>query len=673
MGGDILVSLRGFVSRHRRALAPPGAGAHAPAPVRPLVLLLTACSALPAFAELPPPGTTLRWTVATGGGWSERVFFVLEGARASPRHVVERWTLEVGPADAAGQAPVRWTVRGQGKPEISQYVLWEEAGALVFRSADQPQGPPRPVVVRELPPRPLSMEQVPCTSAMLPGGAGLCAAVAGGPLAAPAFPLSVVVDEGEDDSGTALMSLAVMVMTAGVVIPGYEDTSVVATLDGPAVPPRLSPLLAKWRSGPRTVAALGAATPLEVETAGALLVLAGAPSPALVEALMRRVGADERWSLLRLARQRRLSPQGLLAVVARLSTAEFLGAAPVGDAAAQALENSALVGLEAPLRAGVDGLLAGRFPSLRAAALRWGTAPFEAGVLKALESAALEPGEGGALAALLPAPARARALPRFLERLPDAEGSLVVEGLLEGASPQAAVGLLERVPRWVDRQVTTGQGKTLFGAIPFDEQRARVLGGTMTRAPESARPAVLVEVLRLLVFDDARLQVLRRWPAVLPRLSLAQQEAVLVDFSGTDRQTALEVLAARLEDAPAKALVLAALRAGGLGSNRLAALQVRPALTFDPAEARSVLSSFSSDGDRVQAAAALLGKVPAEAQPALLVDAVRGMTFDDGRVEVLAAAPAVVKRLDAEQRAVVLEAFTFGAERAAALLAPARP
>lgn len=635
-------------------------------------LLLLACVlAFSVHAEGLSPGT-LKWSVATGGGSSERVFFFLEGARAPPRQVVERWTLEVSAPGAEGRTPLRWTVRAQGaKPTVSEFVAWEEAGVLVFRAADKPAEAARPLVQRELPPRPLSMERVPCTSQLLPGGEGLCAAVAGGPLSAPFFPLSIVVDSGSAGEN-ALLSLAVMVMTAGIVIPGHHDNSVVATLDGPSPAPRLPPLLTKWRSGPRTVAALatlGADAKLDAETAGALLALAPSSSAALVEALTLRVAPEDRWPMLRLARQRRLSTPGLVAVVARLSSAGMLTAAPADDAAGRALESSALVGLEGPSRVGVEGLLAGRFASLRGLAARAGTPAFDAPAQKALETATLEPGEGSAIAALLSPATLRRAAPRFLERLPDEEGLVVITGLLDDASPPAAVALLERLPRWVDRQIAAGRGKALFAALPFDDDRTRVLQGTLNRAPEPARPALLVEALRLLAFDDGRMALLRKWRAVLPMLTLEQQQAVLGTFSGTsERLDVLKALVVGLEAPAAKALVLFVARTDG--DNRVAALRVRPGLSLDAAEASGILSAATFDADRASVVPTLFELAPEEARPALLVEAVRRMSFDDGRMELLKGAPALVKRLDAGQRAAVLEAFVFEKAKAAALLGP---
>ncbi|MDP1829059.1 MAG: hypothetical protein Q8L48_37700 [Archangium sp.] len=635
------------------------------------LLSMMSCLALTARADALTPGT-LRWTLATGGGSAERVFFVLEGAPASPRQVTERWTLEVSVPGADGLTPVRWTVRARGaKPTVTDFVVWEEGGTFVFRPADQPAEAALPVVQRELPPRPLSMERVPCSSQLLPGGEGVCAAVAGGPLSAPFFPLSIVVSQGGVDK--ALLSFAVMVMTAGIVIPGNEDTSVVATLDPASPPARLPPLLAKWRNGPRTVAALatlGANAQLDAETAGALLVLSPV-SPALVEALTLRVPPGDRWSMLRLARQRRLTTPAFVSVVTRLTTAGMLGAAPADDAAGRALEASALVGIDGTLRAGLDGLLAGRFASLRALGGRAGTPAFEAPALEALEKASLEPGEGGAIAALVPVAARRRAAPRFLERLPDDEAIAVMAELLDGVTPGAAVAQLERVPRWVDKQVATGHGKALLDAVPFDEQRARVLSGTLTRAPEAARPALLVEALRLLVFDDGRALFLRKWHGLLPKLTPAQRQVVLETFSGSEeRLSALKSLVANLDAPAAKPLVLFVARGDSATSNRVAALRVRPGLTLDAAEAGDLLTSATFDSDRVVVAQALLEMTPEDAQPALLVDAVRRMTFDGGRLDMLRAVPTVVKRLDGGQRAAVLAAFDFDKTEATALLGP---
>ena len=62
--------------------------------------------------------------------------------------------------------------------------------------------------------------------------------------------------------------------------------------------------------------------------------------------------------------------------------------------------------------------------------------------------------------------------------------------------------------------------------------------------------------------------------------------------------------------------------------------------------------------------------MPADERAALLVDTVRGMSFDDGRLKLLGALPELAHRLDAAQREAVLKSFTFERDRGAALLGP---
>ena len=162
---------------------------------RALMLLLVTLCSLTANAQL-APGSTWRWAVASGGGQAERLFFVFEGNAPPPRRITERWTLEVGKRGDDGRTPATLKIRAKDGNSDFHFVTWLEGDELVFRDADRPAAA-KPVVQRQAPPRVLSTERVPCTSALLGAGDGLCAGRAGGPLNAPPVPFSLVLSEDE--------------------------------------------------------------------------------------------------------------------------------------------------------------------------------------------------------------------------------------------------------------------------------------------------------------------------------------------------------------------------------------------------------------------------------------------------------------------------------------------
>jgi hypothetical protein len=200
---------------------------------RVLMLLLVTLSSFAANAQL-TPGSTWRWAVASGGGQAERLFFVFEGNAPPPRRITEHWTLEVGKRGDDGRTPATLKIRAKDGNSDFHFVTWLEGSELVFRDADRPADAAKPVVQRQAPPRVLSTERVPCTSALLGAGDGLCAGRAGGPLNAPPVPFSLVLSEDDHAASDGLMSLAIGVMTGGFIIPGHET-------------PRSSP---RWRRRP---------------------------------------------------------------------------------------------------------------------------------------------------------------------------------------------------------------------------------------------------------------------------------------------------------------------------------------------------------------------------------------------------------------------------------------
>jgi hypothetical protein len=612
-----------------------------------------------------PPSSTWRWSVVSGGGQAERVLLFFTGAAPPARGVTERWALSVGAPREDGKLPLSLARTGRGSPPAERYLAWEGPAGLVFTSEREPDEPPRAVVERRAPPRVLSMEQVPCTSALLGPGNGLCFGAAGGPLQLPELPVSLVLSEDVNAGTDFLKALAVGVLTAGVIIPGHTDHSVVATLDARPTA-RLAAELERWRKGPRTAAALERLAPsLDAEQAGALLVLAEKTAPALVEALTRRVAKEDRWPLLRLARQRRLSPPDMVSLVAKLKAADLLQAP--GDTAQQELQDSALVGLDAPLAAALDGIVDERLPTLAAVARKGDAAALERAAAAALETAPLAPGEGVALALMLPVAARKKGLPRYVERLPTTEARLVVDSLLEDASPSERVRLLQRVPGWVDGLVLRGEAAELFKGLPFDDERVEVLQGTLTRASEVQRPAALVKAVALCSFDDGKLRLLRKWKG-LP-LTAPQRESVLASFfAGGGLDEGAQLLLSDADAASRTRVVIAWLAHVSDDRHRLELLRDQQQLAVTAAEARALFSSFGFPAGQAPAGALLLTLAPREEQPGLLVDFVKTISFDDGRLALLEAAPATAKRLSPAERKALLATFPFKAREAEALL-----
>lgn len=591
--------------------------------IRPLCLALVACATV-SHAGAP---VTYEWKLVTGGGRPDQLLWVLQGNAPPPKRVVETWKLVIDDTGA------HFTARRGGK------TITETTSDFVESAA----------VVREAPPRVLSMEQVPCSAPVLGNYSGTCTGSAGGPLDAPLFPLSVVVSSGGNMQKT-IESLALTIFTAGLIIPGEEDTSVIAHLT-PAPKRALSAELAKWKASAKKESDLPET--LEVELAGARLVLAGRATPDLVTALARRVPAIDRWSLLRLARQRGLPPEGVLSVIARLD------ALPKDD---EALISSALVHLDPLVSHGVRELVAGRALVLRAQAAKLGSKTFDADVLKLLEAGGLEPAESGALVAMLSRATRQKSLPRLLEVVP-LDGSLALLELESGdRTPTQTEALVKKAPGWVDRMVLAGRGVEAMRVLTFDDARGRVLTACIERVKAEDKPRALSEALATFNFDEQRLVLLKKWKGVVPQFDAAQTTKAVGAFSSAEpcREALKLVLAGNgLENQ--KAAVAAALAKATFDDERTAILELAPEGTVDELAA---MTTFSFDPPRVKLACQLLAKKP---DPAVLLRALELSSF--ARLEVLACGSAAAKAMSPQQRAKALELFHFAdQDKAAALL-----
>ncbi|MBL8911998.1 MAG: hypothetical protein JNM17_14990 [Archangium sp.] len=585
--------------------------------------LVLACATV-AHAGAP---VTYEWKLVTGGGRPDQLLWVMQGNAPPPRRVIETWKLVIDDSGA------HFTARKGGKTVNETNTAFDESKA----------------VLREPPPRVLSMEQVPCSAPILGNYSGTCTGAAGGPLDAPLVPLSVVVSSG-GNVRKSIETLALTIFTAGLIIPGEEDTSVIAHL---TPPPKkaLSAELTKWKASAKKESDLPET--LEVELAGARLVLAGRATPDLVFALTRRVPEVDRWSLLRLARQRGLSPEGLLSVVARLD------GLPEDD---EALISSALVHLDPLVSQGVRELVAGRAPTLRAQAAKLGSKTFDAEVMKLLEAGGLEAPESGALVAMLSRATRQKSLPHLLEVLP-LDGSAQLLELESGErTPTQTEALLKKAPLWIERMVLAGRGTEAMRLLSFDDARSRVLTVCIERVKAEDKPRALSEALTTFIFDEERLKLLKKWNAVVPQFDVAQVTKVVSAFSSAEpSREALKLVleAGGLEKQ--KAAVAAALKKSNFDDERTAILEVAPEGSVDEFAA---MAAFSFEPPKVKLACQLLARKP---DPEVLMRAIELSSFS--KLEVLACGKGAVKAMSPQQRAKALELFHFAdKDKAAALL-----
>ncbi len=609
-----------------------------------------------AHAEL-PQSSKWSWSVVSGGGISGRFLLFMESDKPAPRKAREWWTVETGARDADGKTPLTLTVRTASSQQKTTFTTWTENGVAMFVDAERAQA--RELVTRAVPPRVLSMERVWCASPLLGPFEGTCAGRAGGPLHQPELPLVVVVNAETGRTKDTLAALAIGVLSGMVVLPGHNDTSVVARMDSPPAP-RLERSLETWRKSAHTLAALEKlrlGSQVDAESLGALLVLAGSPSLELVTALVQRAPELDRWPLLRLARQTGVDDAALTRVVARLAAADALHAATTDEA--RALQASALKSVEARWLSGIEGVLSGSMPTLRAVAS--GAEALDAAALRALKTAPLAEGEGAALAVLLPQAVLQKSLPDFIERLSDDEGLAVIAR----ESPDAALASLRRVPSWVDRVLRGPRAEALLHTLSFDAPRVKLLDDVLLRAKPHELPTLLVTGMKAMTFDGGRLELLRKWKATTQLTPSQRLEVLELLRSDAERSEGARLLLAETAGEERRALLLTWLRRTSNADRRLEVLQSE-APQLELVEARELYETFTFGDAKRRVAPVLLSLVPEASRSELFVDLVAQMPFDDGKLELLKLPQA--PKLTQAQQARVLKAFAFHAEKARALL-----
>ncbi|MGV3620418.1 MAG: hypothetical protein ACO1OB_06360 [Archangium sp.] len=615
-------------------------------------LALVCFVAFAARAELPEK-SKWSWSVVSGGGHSTRFMLVIE-ARPSARKAREWWTVQTGARDANGRTPLTLTVRNSAGTKKSAFTVWEENGETRYGDGAR-------VVTRVTPPRVLSMERVPCESPLLGDFRATCSGRAGGPLQQPELPLMVVVQSRGDRTGDTIATLAIGLITGGILIPGGEDHSIVARMDA-LPPPKLEKSLEAWRRSAHTRAALETlALADDAETLGAALVLAKTPSVDVATDLIRRGPSLDRWPLLRLLRQTTEDDGLTLRVISRLVDSQALLVATTTDE--RTLQSSALVGLHSALTGAVEGLLAGSMPHVQAAAS--GHESLDVAALRSLQKDTLVPGESVALVQLLSPAVRQKSYASFLERLPDEEALAVIRSLGEGASPDTRLRTLERVPDWVDHMLRAGRGNDVLQTLVFDAERVTLLDGVRSRSKPEERIDLLFMGMRAMAFDGGRLSLLRNWkPKLL--LNREQRLEVLKAFThDPELSTAARLLLDGVEEPERRELVFAWLERTTNDHQRI--LGVQEHLTrLEVSEAQRLIRGMGFDDAKQKATPVLMALVPQASRADFFVDCVAAMSFDGGRLSVLQSPEAPT--LNAAQKARALKAFVFDRAKAEALL-----
>lgn len=603
-------------------------------------LLLVVLSS-PALAE------SWEWKLVTGGGRPDQVLFVLKGPSPPGRRVIETWRLTIDAPGESGRALAHFQ-SGVGKARTTvDFELWNEKGTWLYVPAADPKAKPLPFVERDPLPHALSTERVGCRSELLGGFGAMCTALPDGPLAAPLVPLTITVDPGKGES--LIEQLVVPVLTAGLILPGTSDTSVVAYLTPRT--PKLSADIERWKKGARRVADLPPT--LDAETAGAMLVLAETPRAELLTELGRRVPTPiDRWPLLRLARDRDLKDRDALVVVAALSNDSGL------ETTEKPLVDSATQGIQPLVLAGITELVAGRAPTLRTHLVKPERATFEAETWKLLERGDLATSEAGALVMALSPAARRKQFPRALEALPTIDGVALLQSETSQRTPTEVEALLLKAPKWVDRLAREGQLVTALRVLPFDDSRARVLNASLTRLSEAERGPALVSAFEAFSFDDERLKLLARWKGSLASVPGASAVGMIRCASRSEtRLQVYETLSSVVGPAEVPKLRLAVVESASFDDERLKVLE-RPIDSLSSAEALALIKPFSSDSSRTPAVCRLLPLVPAPEQPDFLVAVLSQFSFPHERVAVLRCSSGAAKRLSAAGRQKVLELFS---------------
>jgi hypothetical protein len=603
-------------------------------------LILVTVLGAPAFAE------TWEWKLVTGGGRPDQVLFVLTGNAPPPRRVIETWQLKVDAPDAVGHSTAHLTQADGKERTTTDFELWNEQGTWLFVPKNDAKVKPAPVVQREPLPHALSTERVTCRSQLLGGITGQCTAVPDGPLAAPLYPLTLVVDPGEGHS--VMKELVLPLLTGGLLMPGTANTSVIAYLTPRA--PKLPPELERWKKGKKRAADLPET--LDAETAGAMLVLAGAPRSELVTALGLKLStATERWPLIRLARERGLTSRDTLLVISAVSSEGGL------ISTEQPLLDSALSNLEPLTLTAVNELVAGRAATLRAHLVKPERAAFERETLERLEGGPLATGEAGGLVMSLSRAARRKHMTRLLDALPTPDGLSLLQTELREASPSDLEAVFIKSPRWIDRLAREKQLGAALNLLTADDARARVLNASLTRLPEADRGPALVAAFTAFNFDTERFKVLERWKGAL--VSQPSSDAVAMVNASPFSEARARVFAVWHSILPADERVKVlqtVLDNATFDDERLKDIAL-PIEALSAKQAVALLKPFDGDSGRATATCRLVSLVPPAEQPMVLAEALTLFPFASGRLEALRCTGEAAKRLDAAQKKALLENF----------------
>ena len=349
---------------------------------------------------------------------------------------------------------------------------------------------------------------------------GVCSPAPGGPLDVAPGPVHGVVWQ-EDEGGRGLAQVLIGIGTAGMLIPGNKTATIYADLTAwtPKIPAPRSERVDWWKAhhDPIRFESLLGGPPLDREEAAALVALAGPDIVGSANAVMRRVRAEDRVAIVRVALGTR--DDGRLELLAHLVVS--LGEPTSGERLA-----SVLALLPEDDQAAGRGLLTGEWRYLgdvlrapeaeRESALeRVLTGPPAPGEAEAIVRAFEEPGP--ALTLLLPKVAPGDRLPLLTdvsERQSFDDQRLT---LLDGREDLLAQADLAAIGRLVD-------------TYTFDEGKRKAVDRILAVTPGPKRGPVLRLGVEKMSFDDARLELLDAWPAEAHALSKADKQAVLGAF-----------------------------------------------------------------------------------------------------------------------------------------------
>lgn len=183
-------------------------------------------------------GDRWRWEILNGqdealGAWG--MF-----SSGPSYQAVGTWDLAIDQRKRNGQYQAIWTGRpNEGETSSRNLVLWTDGSGNLWMEGVR--GPIRALEL-QLPPDPVSGEQVPCSGPLLGGESLSCSAV---PLGEPPGPVRGIL------SHEIASSLFTAIATLGLYIPGTRMTRLELIEWDPAVAVSPSPLVEGWRLDPK--------------------------------------------------------------------------------------------------------------------------------------------------------------------------------------------------------------------------------------------------------------------------------------------------------------------------------------------------------------------------------------------------------------------------------------